>query len=138
MLNGYLNKHDLFPPIYPSPASSATPPPPSHLINPPMYVRREVSPTPSLTTGGITPANRPRRDPKRDRDGSRRRSSRLLEEESAWRDMRNPILADIDEAHGAIATIAQRHFERQTMREGDVITAFVYAVKTKGTRMRFN
>jgi hypothetical protein len=131
----YLNKFEIVPPIYPSPASSSMPPPPIHLINPPMYSRRDPSPSPPLTTGGTTNGNRSRREPgKRDRNGdtSRRRSSRLLEEELGWKDMRAPILPDLDDAHQALAVIAYKHFERQTVRETDVITSFLYAVKTKG------
>lgn len=131
MLNAYLNKYDIVPSIYPSPASVLDPPPPAHLVNPPMYMRRSLSPP--LSSAGITPANRPRRDPaKAKADQSRRRSSRLLEEGLGWRDRRSPILADACEAHGAIATIVQRHYDQQVIRESDAITQFVHAVRVKG------
>src|SRR5260370_19341166 len=60
MLNAYLNKYDIVPPIYPSPASVLDPPPPTQLINPPMYMRHSLSPP--LSSGGITPSYRHRRD----------------------------------------------------------------------------
>ncbi len=131
MLNAYLNKYDIVPPIYPSPASVLDPPPPTQLINPPMYMRHSLSPP--LSSGGITPANRPRRDPAKAKvDQSRRRSSRLLEEGLGWRDRRSPILADACEAHAAIATIVRRHYDQQGIRESDAITQFVHAVRVKG------
>ncbi|KAF8338143.1 uncharacterized protein EI90DRAFT_2546247 [Cantharellus anzutake] len=135
MLNIYTHKYDLVPPIYPSPASAFDPPPPAHLINPPAHLRRSISP--SLSIGGVMSANRPRRDPSKAKgDQSRRRSSRLLEEELGWRDRRSPILADIDEAHAAIAAIVQRHYDQQVIRESDAITQFVHAVRVKDRTLK--
>lgn len=140
-LHAYLTKHELVPLIYPSPSSSLNPPPPSHLTDPPAWItaRDENSPTPPLTsTGGITLINRPRRDFKLSVSGStkdRRRSARLLEDESGWRDMRKPVLVDIEEAHQALAVIAERHFDRQSLREkaeNDMITQFLFACRTQG------
>lgn len=132
-LREYMDKHDLVPPIFPSPAISFTPPPPKNLMNPPpMIPRRELSPTPSLglSTGGIPPAGRRRGDNRASKD--RRRSSRLLEEENGWKDMRTPILSDVEEAHNAMAIVCQRHYERELLRETDAITAFLFAVRNQG------
>ncbi|KAF9027771.1 hypothetical protein BDZ89DRAFT_1134060 [Hymenopellis radicata] len=68
----YLTQLELLAPIYPSPLIKADDPPPSSLINPPRLIYRPPGPALSY------PANRPLRDPK---EPSRRRSSRLLEEE---------------------------------------------------------
>lgn len=48
------------------------------------------------------------------------------------RDRRPPIMWDMVETQRAMATIAQRHFEKHNVREGDAITAFLYAIRTKG------
>lgn len=74
-----------------------------------------------------TPANRP----KRGKDTSRRRSTRLLEEEMRGLDQ-VPVLADIGELHGVLATIAQRHFRDASVREVDTLSSFISAVKTRG------
>ena len=133
-LREYMDKHDLVPLIFPSPSSSLTPPPPKDLMNPPpMIPRRELSRTPSplgLSTGGIPPAGRRRGDNRTSRD--RRRSSRLLEEENGWKDMRKPILSDREEAHRAMAIVCQRHYEREVLRENDAVTAFLFAVRNQG------
>lgn len=140
-LHAYLTKHDVVPLIYPSPSSSLNPPPTSHLIDPPAWLmaRDEHSPTPPLTsTGGVAPANRGRRDFKQTGAAAkdRRRSTRLLEEESGWRDMRKPVLTDIGDTHNALATIAERHFDRQSLREKaetEIVTQFLFACRTQGT-----
>jgi len=133
-LREYMDKHDLVAPIFPSPASSLTPPPPKDLMNPPpMIPRRELSRTPSplgLSTGGIPPAGRRRGDNRASKD--RRRSSRLLEEENGWKEMRKPILADLEDAHKAMAVVCQRHYERELVRETDAVTAFLFAVHNQG------
>lgn len=133
-LREYLDKYDLVPHIFPSPSSSTTPPPPNHLMNPPpMIPRRELSPSPSLglSTGGIVSAAR-RRGGNGLSSKDRRRSSRLVEEESGWRDMRKPILSDIEDAHNAMAVIAQRHYDREMVRDQETITAFLFAAKNQG------
>lgn len=132
-LRQYMDKHDLVPHIFPLPSSSLTPPPPTHLMNPPpMIPRRELSPSPSLglSTGGIPPGVRRRGDSRLTKD--RRRSSRLVEEESGWREMRKPILSDIDDAHNSMAVICQRHYDRESLRENDVVTAFLFAARNQG------
>lgn len=132
-LRQYMDKHDLVPHIHPLPSSSLTPPPPTHLMNPqPMIPRRELSPSPSLglSTGGIPPAAR-RRESRLTKD--RRRSTRLVEEESGWKEMRKPILSDMDDAHNAMAVICQRHYDRENqVRENEVITAFLFAARNQG------
>jgi hypothetical protein len=125
MVSAYLTKFELVPPIRPSPLSTSNPPLPSYLVNPPANAR---PPTPPPVTS-MTPANRPRRDAG---NANRRRSTRLAEEEAGWKDMRPPILPDLADSEKALAMVAQRHFEKQSVRETDVVTAFVYAVKTKG------
>jgi hypothetical protein len=69
-----------------------------------------------------TPANRPRRDPK---DQSRRRSSRLLEENET----RTPIMSDVADVHTLLATLAERHFQDYVVNEIDTLASFM--VKTK-------
>ncbi|KAF9229809.1 hypothetical protein BS17DRAFT_744306 [Gyrodon lividus] len=102
--------------LYPSPFTSADPPAPSFLLEPMCHSSRAISPIIP------TPANRPRRDPK---DPSRRRSSRLLEENET----RTPILADIAEVHTLLATLAERHFQDHVVNEIDTLASFM--VKTK-------
>ncbi|PAV21757.1 hypothetical protein PNOK_0171400 [Pyrrhoderma noxium] len=68
----YIIQHDLIPTIYPTPLTADDPPPPSALLDPVRMASRAPSPDPTPT-----PANRP----KRGKDTSRRRSTRLLEEE---------------------------------------------------------
>ncbi|KAF8876807.1 hypothetical protein CPB85DRAFT_1235455 [Mucidula mucida] len=126
----YLTQFELLPPIYPSPLKADDPPPPSSLVNPPRFISRP--PSPALST----PANRPRRDPK---EPSRRRSSRLLEEEEM--PTRMPIRADMDELHSVLASIADKHFREilsiNGREEVDTLASFMCAVeKAKGGRAR--
>jgi hypothetical protein len=46
--------------------------------------------------------------------------------------MRKPILSDIEDAHNAMAVICQRHYERELLRENDVVTAFLFALRNQG------
>lgn len=130
MLQRYMVQFDIVPSVYPSPLSIEDPPPPSSLADP----QRQHSRPPSPPT--LTPANRPRRDPK---DAvSRRRSSRLLEEEIR---SRTPILADVEELHGVLASIVERHFRETTAINGreevDTLAAFMCAVeKSKGSKVK--
>ena len=117
----YLAQYDLIPAVLPSPLSVHNPPPPPSLLGPTRGSSRGVSP-PVVTT----PANRPRRE---SREQSRRRSSRLLEEEG-W--ARTPVLADIAEVQTVLASIAQRHFESQVVKELDSLASFMCAVKGRG------
>ena len=109
------------PVLYPSPCSIENPPLPSSLLNTQGGVPRMSSPV-STTT----PANRPKRDPK---DANRRRSSRLQEEDA--RSRRAPILADAESVRDVLATLSERHFEKQGIREGDAVQQFLLAVQTR-------
>src|SRR6266702_2410944 len=121
-LHRYLVQYDLIPMVHPSPLTEHDPPPPPSLLEPTTRSSsRGVSP-PAVTT----PANRPRRE---SREQSRRRSSRLLEEEVR---MRTPVLADVGEVQNVLASIAQRHFESQVVKEVDSLASFMCAVKGKG------
>ncbi|KAJ6569554.1 hypothetical protein B0H19DRAFT_1257181 [Mycena capillaripes] len=130
VLYRYLTQFDLVPPVYPSPLLANDPPPPASLDNPMRQTSRAPSPPPT------TPANRPRRESK---DQTRRRSSRLVEEETPTRP---PILADLDELHGVLAGIAERHFRELASINGreevDTLASFMCAVeKAKGGKNKF-
>lgn len=115
-LHRYLSHFNLIPLIYPSPLMAEDPPAPSILLDPTRQSSRGLSPI-------AIPANRPRRDPK---DQSRRRSSRLLEEN----DSRTPILADVADVHTILASIADKHFQLEhAVNEIDTLASFM--VKTK-------
>jgi hypothetical protein len=120
-LHRYLVQYDLIPAVYPSPLSVKDPPPPPSLLGPTQGSSRGASP-PAVTT----PANRPRRE---SREQNRRMSSRLLEEEGR---ARTPVLADIAEVQTVLASIAQRHFEGQVVKEVDSLASFMCAVKGRG------
>ncbi|RDB28611.1 hypothetical protein Hypma_015054 [Hypsizygus marmoreus] len=127
VLYRYLNQYDIVPLVYPSPLTAEEPAPPSALEHPFRHSPRAPSPPP------MTPANRPHRNPK---EQSRRRSSRLLEEETR---SRTPILADIDEMHTVLAGIVERHFRETSSISGreevDTLASFMCAVeKAKGGR----
>ncbi|KDQ19807.1 hypothetical protein BOTBODRAFT_377839 [Botryobasidium botryosum FD-172 SS1] len=130
-LTSYLTGFDLVPPMHPSPLSYSNPPLPHYLVNPPTHAQVHVQHPPSPGPSSATPANRPRRDPKLTREREQRRRSSRLAEEELVRDRRPPIMWDLVETERAMATIAQRHFEKVSVREGDTITAFLYAVRTK-------
>ncbi|KDR85216.1 hypothetical protein GALMADRAFT_233931 [Galerina marginata CBS 339.88] len=126
MLHRYMIQFDILPGVYPSPLSPEDPPAPSTLADPERQQSRAPSPP------ALTPANRPRRDPKEAQ--TRRRSSRLLEEVPRTR---VPVLADIAELQGVLATIVERHFREMTSinsrEEVDTLAAFMCAVeKSKG------
>jgi hypothetical protein len=121
-LHRYLAQYDLIPAVHPSPLSVHDPPPPPSLLGLTQGSSRGASP-PAVTT----PANRPRRE---SREQSRRRSSRLLEEEGR---ARTPVLADVAEVQTVLASIAQRHFEGQVVKEVDSLASFMCAVKGRGT-----
>ncbi|KAF7367417.1 hypothetical protein MSAN_00804300 [Mycena sanguinolenta] len=130
VLYRYLTQFDLVPPVYPSPLLANDPPPPATLDNPTRQGSRAPSPPPA------TPANRPRRESK---DQNRRRSSRLVEEEAPTRP---PILPDLDELHGVLAGIAERHFRDLPSINGreevDTLASFMCAVeKAKGGKNKF-
>lgn len=128
VLHRYLTQFDIIPDVYPSPLFADDPPSPASLCNQLHHSSRPPSPPPT------TPANRPRRE---HRDPSRRRSSRLLEEEIPTR---TPVLADVEELHGILAGIAERHFRELSSINGreevDTLASFMCAVeKFKGGRM---
>lgn len=128
VLYKYLVQFDIVPHVYPSPMTAEDPAPPSTLE----YSARQSPLEPS--TPLITPANRPRRDPK---EQNRRRSSRLLEEARS----RTPILADIDELHTVLAGIVEKHFREMPPISGreevDTLASFMCAVeKAKGGRVK--
>jgi hypothetical protein len=117
-LHRYLVQYDLIPTVHPSPLTIHDPPPPPSLLEPATQgSSRGVSPVVA------TPANRPRRE------SSRRRSSRILEEEER---MRTPVLADVGEVQNVLASIAQQHFESQVVKEVDSLASFMCAVRGKG------
>lgn len=116
-LHRYLSHFNLIPLINPSPLTLAEPPTPAFLLEPMPQSTRALSPLVIPT-----PANRPRRDPK---DQSRRRSSRLLEEN----EIRTSIMSDVAEVHTLLATLAERHFQDYVVNEIDTLASFM--VKTK-------
>jgi hypothetical protein len=120
-LHRYLAQYDLIPVVHPSPLSAHDPPAPPSLLDPIGESSRGPSP-PVLNTL----ANRPRRE---SREQSRRRNSRLLEEEGR---VRTPVLADVAEVQSVLAGIAQRHFESQVVKEVDSLASFMCAVKGRG------
>ena len=129
VLYRYLTQFEIIPPVWPSPLSAEDPPQPSFLENPFRHTSRAPSPLP------MTPANRPRREPK---EQSRRRSSRLLEEEAR---SRPPVLADVQELQVVLAGIAERHFRDVLAITGreevDTLASFMCAVeKAKGGRVK--
>lgn len=119
-LYGYIAHFELIPEVRPSPLLANDPPPPLHLQDPMRYGSKNYSPQPTTT-----PANRPRRESK---DQSRRRSSRLLDDE--FRN-RTPILTDIQEFNDVLAAIAERHFRESNVKEVDTLASFMCAVKAK-------
>ncbi|KAG0703046.1 hypothetical protein DFH29DRAFT_804024 [Suillus ampliporus] len=114
----YLSHFNLIPPVYPSPLIAADPPSPDSLLDPVRQNPRGLSPFAVPTSG------RPRRDPK---DQSRRRSSRLLEENEC----RTPILADVAEFQAVLAAIADRHFQDHAVSEIDTLASFMVKTSTK-------
>lgn len=122
-LHRYLVQYDLIPVVHPSPLTIHDPPSPPSLLEQPTARSSSRGVSPPVVS---TPANRPRRE---SREQSRRRSSRLLEEEVR---MRTPVLADVGEVQNVLASIAQRHFESQVVKEVDSLASFMCAVKGKG------
>ncbi|RDX51524.1 hypothetical protein K466DRAFT_492642 [Polyporus arcularius HHB13444] len=130
-LHRYLACFDLIPELDPSPLSAEDPGQPSSLLRPKSHIpphghalRRTSTASPG--PGPMpTAANRPRRDP----GASRRRSSRLVEEERI--PAPPPLYSDLSEVDGMLATIAERHFREQEVKEVDTLAAFMCAVKAK-------
>lgn len=124
----YIIHHNLVPAIYPSPLGTDDPPPPAALLDPARMASR--APTPAPLISALTPANRPRRS----KDASRRRSTRLIEEETRGMPEQTPVLADVAELHGVLASIAQRHFRESGVKEVDVLAGFLGAVRARAGR----
>ncbi|KAI8983252.1 hypothetical protein BD414DRAFT_76601 [Trametes punicea] len=129
VLHRYLAHFDLIPDLDPSPLSVEDPGPPSSLLKPKSHIpphghalRRPSTASPGPT--GIS-MNRPRRDP----GASRRRSSRLVEDER--QPAPPPVYGDVAEVDGVLAAIAERHFREQEVKEVDTLAAFMCAVQAK-------
>ncbi|KAF9493923.1 hypothetical protein BDN71DRAFT_1449565 [Pleurotus eryngii] len=134
VLHRYMTQFNLIPIITPSPLSPEDPAPPSALVHPFRHSSRPPSP-PTQTT----PANRPRRDPilNAREQQHRRRSLRLVDEYAP----RTPILVDLEELNGVLATMVERHFREEIVVSGreevDTLAAFMCAVeKFKGSKAR--
>ena len=82
-----------------------------------------ASPGPGGVAGALAGHHRGRRDP------GRRRSSRLVDEERL--PAPPPIYGDIAEVEGMLATIAERHFREEEVREVEVLANFMWVVKAK-------
>ena len=133
----YIIHHDLVPAIFPTPLGAEDPPPPTVLLDPARMAPRAPSPgTGLLGMYGGGPRGHGRRV--REKEGNRRRSTRLLEEEMrvAGEEFLVPVLADVGEVHGTLAVIAERHFRESSVREVDTLATFMCAVKAKGGRWR--
>lgn len=122
-LRRYLLQVEAMPILYPSPFSTETPPLPSSLLNQQAVAVRVPTP-PSV--GRI---RRDARDGQQTEQPHRRRSSRLQEEDA--RSRRAPILADAEAVHDVLATLAERHFEKQTVNEIEALQQFLFAIKTR-------
>ena len=131
-LHRYLACFDLIPELEPSPLTAEDPGPPTSLLRARSHLpahghalRRTSTASPGPGGPGTT-ANRPRRDP----GASRRRSSRLVEEERI--PAPPPVYGDLAEVNGVLAGIAERHFREYEVKEVDTLAAFMCAVKAKG------
>ncbi|KAH8834841.1 hypothetical protein DL96DRAFT_6874 [Flagelloscypha sp. PMI_526] len=140
-LYNYMAHYDLIPHVYPHATSASDPiPTPNLLSRPALFELRAMSP-PQLAQS-ITPANRPKRDPKQHQQlGHRRRGSRLPDDDQLVRLTRTPILADADELHLVMARICQKHFTEDLAspvgREVEALAKFMCAVeKWKSGRER--
>ena len=129
----YLVQFDLVPEIDPSPLGPDDPAPPASLLRGRGHAPRlasTASPAPSLH---VTPANRPRRD-----GTSRRRSTRLVEDDHGLEMVALPVLADVEDVHRVLATVAQRHFREHVVPEVDTLASFMCAAKAKGEFYQFS
>ncbi|KAG9100510.1 hypothetical protein FRC06_004057 [Ceratobasidium sp. 370] len=119
-LVSYLVKHDIIPPIHPSPYTVQPTLAPSILLHPPSH----TPPPPPTSSTSLIP------------ERERRRSSRFQEDElnpSAAGDdpitHHVPILTDLDAVHGALAKLVERHWQTKTVREQDTIVGFVWSAQ---------
>ncbi|KAI0757569.1 hypothetical protein C8Q80DRAFT_1283023 [Daedaleopsis nitida] len=130
-LHRYLACFDLIPVLDPSPLSAEDPGPPSSLLKlrtqlpPHGHALRRTSTASPGPTVNATAANRPRRDP----GASRRRSSRLVEEERI--PAPPPVYSDLGEVDGMLAAVAERHFRELEVKEVDTVAAFMCTVKAR-------
>lgn len=132
-LHRYLVQFDIVPDVDPSPLTAEDPPAPSSLSRLRPRARSTASPVPPSHSAAsiVTPANRPRRDPA----SSRRRSSRLQEDERGVGSGAVgivPVLADVGDVHSALAGVVQKHFAEMGVREVDTLASFMFKLKTKG------
>ena len=104
--------------------SAVDPPPPAALLEP---MRRPSPRAASPASSTVTPANRPRRG-RESKDASRRRSSRLLEEEMRAEMSQIPVLADVAEIKSMLALVAHRHFRETSVKEVETLAAFMQTV----------
>ncbi|KAG9076279.1 hypothetical protein FS749_011959 [Ceratobasidium sp. UAMH 11750] len=121
-LVSYLVKHDIIPPIHPSPYTAQPALAPSILLNPPSHTPPPPPPPPSSIS--LIP------------ERERRRSSRFQEDDpngsTAGDDPTThhvPILPDLDAVHGALAKLVERHWHTKTVREQDTIAGFVWSAQ---------
>jgi len=126
----YMAQYDIVPDVRPSPLTAEDPPSPMSLAS-----LHRPSPRALTPPAQTTPANRPRREPK---EQNRRRSSRLLEEETR---SRTPILADAHEVHSVLAAIIESHFRDMPPISGrdevDTLASFMCAIeKSKIQRVK--
>ncbi|KLO11295.1 hypothetical protein SCHPADRAFT_906164 [Schizopora paradoxa] len=132
----YIIQHDLVPGIYPSPLSEDDPPPPGALADPSRMASRAPTPNPAPAASLTTVANRPRRGRETKDRGKRRGGVRTLEDEMRTGVEQMPLLADVQEIHGVLASVASRHFKESSVKEVDTLASFMCAVKAKNGRWR--
>lgn len=130
-LHRYLACFNLIPEVVPSPLTAEDPGPPSSLLKsredtaPHGHALRRTSTASPGPGGSGTGASRGRRDG----GANRRRSSRLVEDE---RQGGAPaVYSDLGEVEVVLATLAERHFRENEVKEVDTLTAFMCAVKAK-------
>ncbi|QRW12696.1 hypothetical protein RhiLY_11695 [Ceratobasidium sp. AG-Ba] len=115
-LMSYLVKHDIIPPIHPSPYTPQPTLAPSILLNPPSH-----TPPPPVLPPPTAPAGT---------EPERRRSSRFQDEDTPDQDAHHvPILTDLDGLHGVMAKLVERHWQTKTVREQDTIAGFVWCAQ---------
>ena len=131
-LHRYLACFDLIPILDPSPLTVEDPGPPSSLLKPKsqMVTHTHALRRTSTASPGPGPAPTAANRPRREAGGNRRRSSRLVEEERIPGPP--PLYGDLEDVDGALAAIAERHFQSHRIDEVDTLSAFMCAVKRNG------
>ncbi|KAI0825352.1 hypothetical protein BC628DRAFT_1410389 [Trametes gibbosa] len=130
-LHRYLAHFDLIPDLDPSPLGVEDPGPPVSLLRAKSHVAphgHALRQTSTASPGPVPPGTAASRA-RRDGGASRRRSSRLVEEERV--PVPAPVYGDIGEVDGVLAAIAERHFREQEVKEVDTLAAFMCAVHAK-------